>query len=56
MQIVTLVFSDRHREQHTAEEAERLCRTPEVSGRIVDALTENGALQEHLRHLMDETT
>ena len=56
MQIVTLVFTDRHREQHTAEEAERLCRTPQVSGRIVDALTENGALQERLRRLMDEIT
>lgn len=54
--MVTLVFTDRHREQHTVEEAERLCRTPEVSGRIVDALTEDAALQERLRRLMDETT
>ena len=53
---VILVFTDRHREQHTAEEAERLCRTPEVSGRIVDALTEDAALQERLRRLMDEAT
>lgn len=38
MQMVTLVFTDRHREQHTIESAERLCRDPEVSGWIVDAL------------------
>lgn len=51
--LVTLVFTDRHREQHTAENAERLCRTPEISGRIVDALTEDTALQDRLRRLMD---
>lgn len=55
MQMVTLVFTDRHQEEHTAENAMRLCRNPEVSGRIVDALTEDGALQERLRRLMDET-
>lgn len=54
--LVALVFVDRHREQHTAADAERLCREPEVSGRIVDALTEDTALQERLRCLMDETT
>lgn len=53
MQIVTLVFTDRHREQHTAESAERLCRDPEISGRIVDALTPDRALQDRLRRLMD---
>lgn len=53
MQTVTLVFTDRHREQHTAEDAERLCRTPEISERIVDALTEDTALQDRLRRLMD---
>lgn len=55
MQMVTLVYTDRHQEEHTAEGAERLCRNPEVSGRIMDALTEDGALQERLRRLMDET-
>lgn len=53
MQIVTLVFTDRHREQHTAENAEKLCRDPEVSGRIVDALTPDRALRDCLRRLMD---
>lgn len=51
--LVTLVFTDRHREQHTAENAERLCKEPETAGRIVDALTEDAALQERLRCLMD---
>lgn len=53
MQMVTLVFTDRHREQYTAEDAERLCGNPETSGRIVDALTEDRALQDRLRRLMD---
>lgn len=53
MQMVTLVFTDRHQEEHTAENAEKLCRDPETAGRIVDALTEDGALQERLRRLMD---
>lgn len=51
--VITLVFTDRHWEQHTAEDAERLCRDPEASGRIVDALTEDAVLQEHLRRLID---
>lgn len=55
MQMVTLIFTDRRQEQHTAEDAERLCRNPETAGRIVDALTEDAALQERLRRLMDET-
>lgn len=53
MDNVTLVFTDRHREQHTVESAEQLCRDPEVSGRIVDALTPDRALQDRLRRLMD---
>lgn len=53
MQTVTLVFTDRHAEQHTAEDAERLCSNPEISGHIVDALTENRTLQDRLRRLMD---
>lgn len=53
MQMVTLVFTDRHREQHTIESAERLCRDPEVSGWIVDALTPDRVLQDRLRRLMD---
>ena len=55
MQMVTLVYTDRHQEEHTAEGAERLCRNTETAGRIVDALTEDAALQERLRRLMDET-
>lgn len=55
MQMVTLIFTDRHQEEHTDENAERLCRDQEVAGRIVDALTEDAALQERLRRLMDET-
>lgn len=54
--MVTLVFTDRHREEYTVKDAERLCRDPKVSGRIVDALTEDRTLQERLRRLMDETT
>lgn len=53
MQMVTLVFTDRHREQHTADSAERLCRDPEISGRIIDALTPDKVLQDRLRCLMD---
>ncbi|MGM9659855.1 MAG: hypothetical protein ACI3WQ_04575 [Faecousia sp.] len=53
MQMVTLVFTDRHREQHTDESAERLCKDLEISGRIVDALTPDRVLQDRLRHLMD---
>ena len=53
MQMVTLIFVDCRREQHTAESAERLCRDPEVSGRIIDALTPDRALQDRLRRLMD---
>lgn len=51
--VITLIFVDRHREQHTAESAERLCGDPEISGRIVDALTEDRELQDRLRCLMD---
>lgn len=51
--MVTLVFTDRHTEQHTVEAAERLCRNPEISRRIVDALTPDRALQDRLRRLMD---
>lgn len=51
--MVTLVFVDCHREQHTADSAERLCRDPEISGRIIDALTPDKVLQDHLRCLMD---
>lgn len=51
--MITLVFTDRHTEQHTAEIAERLCRDPELYGRIVDALTEDRELQDRLRRLMD---
>lgn len=51
--MVTLIFTDIHREQHTADSAEQLCRDPEVSGRIVDALTEDRELQDRLRRLMD---
>lgn len=51
--MVTLVFTDRHREQHTVEEAEKLCRNPDTSGKIIDALTEDRAIQDKLRRLMD---
>lgn len=53
MQMVMLVFTDRHAEQHTAESAERLCRDPEVAGKIIDALTDNMPLQARLRRLID---
>lgn len=51
--VITLIFTDRHREKHTVESAERLCRDPEISGRVVDALTEDRELQDRLRRLMD---
>lgn len=54
MRVVTLIFTDRHTEQHTAEEARRLCSTPETAGRIIDALTEDKELQNLMRRLMDE--
>lgn len=53
MQMVTLVFTDRHQEEHTPQSAENLCRSPEVSGRIIDALTEDKKLQDRLRLLLD---
>ena len=53
MQMVTLVFTDRHTETHTPGSAARLCSNPEVSGTIVDALTENKPLQDRLRRLID---
>lgn len=53
MQTVILVFTDRHMETHTPGSAARLCSDPEISGRIIDALTENKALQDRLRRLID---
>ena len=53
MQTVILVFTDRHTEEHTPGGAARLCSDPEISGRIIDALTENKALQDRLRRLID---
>lgn len=53
MQMVTLVFTDRHTEEHTPGAAARLCSDPEVAGRIIDALTDNKPLQARLRRLID---
>jgi hypothetical protein len=50
---VVLVFVDRRRMRCTADTARRLCADPMTAGRIVDALTENEALQSFLRNLMD---
>ena len=53
MQTVILVFTDRHTEEHTPGSAARLCCDPQVSGTIVDALTDNKTLQARLRRLID---
>lgn len=53
MQMVTLVFTDRHMETHTPGSAARLCSDPKVAGTIVDALTDNKPLQTRLRRLID---
>ena len=53
MQLVALVFTDRTRRICSVQEAERLCSDPNTSGKIVDALTEDAALQERLRRLID---
>ena len=53
MQLVTLVFTDRHTEMHTPGSAARLCSDPEISRKIIDALTDNKPLQTSLRRLID---
>lgn len=53
MQMVTLVFTDRHMETHTPGSAARLCSDPGVKGKIIDALTDNMPLQARLRRLID---
>ena len=54
MQMVTLVFTDRHKEECTVGAASRLCSDPEIKGKIVDALTDNRELQDLLRRLIDD--
>jgi hypothetical protein len=50
---VILVFLDKHRETVTAETAWMLCSDPETAGSIIDAITDNKALQASLRSEMD---
>lgn len=51
---VILVFVDNRRMLCTADTAQMLCKDPFVSGRVVDALTDDKALQSLLRGLMDK--
>lgn len=50
---ITLVFVDFTRKECCLAEAEKLCSDPQISGRIVDALTPDTALQNRLRLLID---
>jgi hypothetical protein len=51
---VILAFLDRHREEVTAETAWKLCSDPKIAGNIIDAITDNKALQAALRAEIDK--
>lgn len=52
---VMLVFVDRHTELHTPESAERVCCDRRRSGFVIDALTDDGWLQNFLRDRLEHT-
>ncbi len=49
--MITLVYLDKHLERVNLEEACRLCITD--AGIIIDAETDNTAIQQHLRDIID---
>lgn len=51
--MITVVFSDRHREQIKESEAFSYCADPARAGRIIDVLTPDSDLQKRLRRVID---
>lgn len=49
--VITLVYLDKHLERVNLEEAYRLCI--KNAGIIIDAETDNTAIQQHLRDIID---
>lgn len=53
-ELVTIVFVDKHHEQHTLPHATKLCKSVDTAGYIIDVLTPNLRTQTRLRNLIDQ--